>query len=461
MNNLNLIKYFNTEEIQKIFNLRISKSKSKGIDKRSFKSYNKLQKEDLFLEIQYKIENKKYKFSPYLELLRIKRRNANPRMISIPTVKDKIVLSILKDVLHDLFPESINKDQPNSYIKKIKDFIKENRNEELFFLKTDISQFYDKIDRKKLKKKVKKKITDRFFINILFNSVENPTVPSNYQKKDIEDYRTKKGVPQGLPISNILAQIYLNDFDKSFINLIDDDTLYLRYVDDILIISKIDCDENFEKIKLLLKDIGLKINPDKTYIGKLEDSVEFLGYQISKKPITISKRTIENQINKIAGKITWFKKGLENPKARPEKYHDNLKGFRNRFLIEVNEIITGSKSENKNYGWLFYYIEVDDITVFFKLDSIIENMIKKISFFQNKVPKKLKKTSKAYLEIKHNQDSDYINNYDNFKTIKQKEKLLKEVDMLDESEHEQGEIEAMFEYYKNRNLNNLKEDLGY
>lgn len=461
MNSFSLIKYFSIEEINKIFDLRISKSKSKGIDKRSFRSYNNLQKEALFLEIKQKIENKKYKFSPYLELLRIKRRNVNPRMISIPTVKDKIILSILKNVLHDFFPESINKDQPNSYIKKIKNFIKENQNEDLFFLKTDISEFYDKIDRKKLKQKVKKKITDRFFINILFNSIENPTVPSNYQKKDIKDFRTKKGVPQGLPISNILAQIYLNDFDQSFINLIDDDTIYLRYVDDILIISKIDCDEKLEKIKLLLKDIGLKINPDKTYKGKLDDSVEFLGYQISKKSITISKRTIENQINKIAGKITWFKKGLENPRARPEKYHTDLKGFRDRFLREVNEIITGSKSENKNYGWLFYYIEVDDISVFYKLDSVIEGMIKKVSFFQNRVPKKLKKTSKAYIEIKHNQDSDYINNYDKFKTIKQKEKLLKEVDMLDENEHDQTEIEMMFEYYKNRNLNNLKEDLGY
>jgi hypothetical protein len=297
---------------------------------------------------------------------------------------------------------------------------------------------------------------------LLFNSIENPTVPSNYLKKEKEDFITKKGVPQGLPISNILAQIYLYDFDISFVKSINQETLYLRYVDDILIISRTDCNVYLEKIKEMLFEIGLKINNDKTYFGKLEDTVEFLGYEISDKPISISKRTIENQINKIAGKITWFKKGLENPKARPEKYFNDLKGFRLLFLREVNEIITGSKSEKKNYGWLFYYIEVDDLSVFHKLDNIISHMIKKISFFNYKVPKSLKKTAKAYIEIKHNQDSDYINNYDKFKTLKQKEKLLQDVAQLEDKKvYSDKEIEMLFQHYKNRNLNNLKEKFEY
>jgi RNA-directed DNA polymerase len=462
MNNLNLNKYFVLEEMKEIFKIKISKSKSKGIDKKSFNSYNILEKENLFLDIKKQINEKKYKFSPYLELLRIKRRDTNPRMISIPTVKDKIVLSILKNILHEYFTESINKDQPNSYIKKIKNFIKKNQNSELFFLKTDISQFYDKINREKLKKKVKNKITDRFFINLLISSIENPTVPSNYKKTDTDYYRSKKGVPQGLPISNILAQIYLNDFDVLMIKYIDNDTLYLRYVDDILIISKTNCDEKLEKIKILLKEIGLKVNQAKTYVGKLDDTVEFLGYQISKNPISISNRTIENQINKIAGKITWFKKGVINKNARPDKFKEDIKGFENLFIKEVNEIITGTKSDDKNYGWLFYYIEVDDIKVFHKLDNIISNMIKKIPYFKNKAPSKLKKTAKAYFEIKHIQDSDYIFNYNKYKTAKQKEKLLKEVAQLDDNKkYTNEEIEMQFEYYKNRNINNLKENFEY
>ena len=91
-------------------------------------------------------------------------------------------------------------------------------------------------------------------MNLLFDSIENPTVPSNYQRKDIKNYITKKGVPQGLPISNILAQLYLNDFDSSIVNILDKDTLYLRYVDDLLIISKTDTNEKLVTIKDLLKE---------------------------------------------------------------------------------------------------------------------------------------------------------------------------------------------------------------
>lgn len=246
------------------------------------------------------------------------------------------------------------------------------------------------------------------------------------------------------------------------IKYIDNDTLYLRYVDDILIISKTNCDEKLEKIKILLKEIGLKVNQAKTYVGKLDDTVEFLGYQISKNPISISNRTIETQINKIAGKITWFKKGVINKNARPDKFKQDIKGFENLFIKEVNEIITGTKSDDKNYGWLFYYIEVDDIKVFHKLDNIISNMIKKIPYFKNKAPSKLKKTAKAYFEIKHIQDSDYIFNYNKYKTAKQKEKLLKEVAQLDDNKkYTNEEIEMQFEYYKNRNINNLKENFEY
>lgn len=133
MNNLNLNKYFVLEEMKEIFKIKISKSKSKGIDKKSFISYNVIEKENLFLDIKKQINEKKYKFSPYLELLRIKRRDTYPRMISIPTVKDKIVLSILKNILHEYFTESINKDQPNSYIKKIKNFIKKIKTPNYFF----------------------------------------------------------------------------------------------------------------------------------------------------------------------------------------------------------------------------------------------------------------------------------------------------------------------------------------
>lgn len=456
-------KYFSNSSLEEIFNFKIIKNKSKGIDKRTHRSYSeKTVRTELFLAIQTKISSEKYRFSPYLELLRIKSRKSIPRMISIPTVRDKIVLQALKNYLHDFFPDCINKEQPNSYIRKLKNFIKINKNEEIFYLKTDIHQYYDTIDRKKLKKYIEEKSKNQYINDLVFSAIKNPTVPANYKRSNIDLYKLKKGIPQGLPISNILAQIYLRDFDVFIFEMIDKNTLYLRYVDDILILSTNECSDYLNNIKEKAKKLGLKLNTDKTILGKLSESIDFLGYLITDTNASISKQTIENQINKIAGKITWFKKGIENPNYRPIKYREDTRGFSKQFIKEVNEIITGSRSENKNYGWLFYYIEVDDISVFYKLDSSIAHMIKKIGFFEGKVPSQLKKTVTAYNEIKYNQDSNYINDYTKYKTVKQKEKLLKEFSQLNEQkDYSNEEIENLFEDYKNKKIKLLNEDIVY
>lgn len=455
--------YFSISFLEKIFNDKIIKNKSKGVDKITYRHYSEKKiRDELFTIIQTKINSKKYKFSPYLELLKIKRRDSVPRMLSIPTVRDKIVLQSLKNYLHEVFPDCINKNQPNSYIRKIKKFIEEHKNNEIFYLKTDIQNYYDTINRNKLKKNIKDKSKVQYLNNLLLMAIENPTVPASFSRDKIDLYKTKKGIPQGLPISNILAQIYLQNFDYSIFSIIDKNTIYLRYVDDIVILSINDCNKYLNEIKIKAKEIGLNLNKDKTRIGKLSESIDFLGYRITNTNISISKQTIEKQINKIAGKITWFKKGLETSNNRPAKYKENLKGFSKQFIKEINEIITGSKSEGKNYGWLFYYIEVDDISVFYKLDNIIGNMLKKIDFFNNKIPSQLKKTVKAYNEIKYNSGSTYINDYSKYKTIKQKEKFLKEFSKIEEEkDYSNDEISNIFDDYKNKNLKFLNEDIIY
>lgn len=85
------------------------------------------------------------------------------------------------------------------------------------------------------------------------------------------------GIPQGLPISTVLANIYLLDFDKEVIDevVLKSGGFYRRYSDDILIICKLDEAERINKfiINCILKS-GVEISTGKTekYLFKyLED----------------------------------------------------------------------------------------------------------------------------------------------------------------------------------------------
>lgn len=460
----NYFTYFDIINLEKNFKNKVRKNNSKGIDKRNSKSYDLVELTELYLNINNKIINDSFSFSPYLELLKVKNRTTPPRLISIPTVKDKIVLTSLKNILHDEFPECINKNQPNCYINKIKKFTLNNKSENYYFTKIDINKFYDEIDRKILLKKLKLKIKNKAILNLILKSINTPTVPSNYYKNDIGQYYQTKGIPQGLPISNILAQIYLNEFDdyvKSFIN--ENETIYLRYVDDILIIST----NNEKDWKCFLKnrlkkELKLVLNENKTELGIWDKSISYLGYLISPNIISISNKTIENQINKIAGKITWFKKGSINKLNRPYNLQDDDIAFEKKFIKEVNTIITGSKSLKKNYGWIFYFIELNDITVLFRLDNIIENMILNCKYFNKRNIKKIKKTVLAYFEIKHNSNTNYINNYDSLTTPKQKEKYLKSIGFLDKnSKYDAENIEIKFNDYLQLSLKDIDDGFKY
>ena len=50
---------------------------------------------------------------------------------------------------------------------------------------------------------------------LIKRAVESPIMPKGYRKSDLKKHEVDaKGIPQDLAISNILASIYLSDFDK-------------------------------------------------------------------------------------------------------------------------------------------------------------------------------------------------------------------------------------------------------
>jgi retron-type reverse transcriptase len=106
---------FSYTNLESCFDKKVAKVKSKGIDKKSANSFKKDKENELKI-LEKKIQSGTFTFSPYLELLRVKRRDANPRMLSLPTIRDRIVLSTLKEILHIEFSDCVNKSLPNSYI---------------------------------------------------------------------------------------------------------------------------------------------------------------------------------------------------------------------------------------------------------------------------------------------------------------------------------------------------------
>ncbi len=83
--------YFTIRSLNEIYKDRIRLNTTKGIDRLSGVQFEKQAKSHIKI-IHEKCFKGTYKFSPYLELLRPKGRGKYPRVLAIPTVRDRIVL---------------------------------------------------------------------------------------------------------------------------------------------------------------------------------------------------------------------------------------------------------------------------------------------------------------------------------------------------------------------------------
>lgn len=127
----------------------------------------------------------------------------------------------------------------------------------------------------------------------LLERIENHQGVPQYIKKHIENilssyralYGISRGIPEGIASSAALAEIYFQRFDQQVLK--DNHVvLYLRYVDDIVIIVDRTADEGFSlKIRQLITDLDLRVNDKKSkeihHPINSETTIEYLGYKFS------------------------------------------------------------------------------------------------------------------------------------------------------------------------------------
>jgi RNA-directed DNA polymerase len=449
---------FQINSLNKIYDEKFKSSKTKGIDRLSGIKFENRAKEHIRI-IHKKCMGGTYKFSPYLELIQSKGRGKFPRVLAIPTVRDRIVLNALKNILFQIFPECVQRKLANTYIYDIERFTGEISPSHIGVYRTDIKNFYDSINREKLFDKLKTRIKSKKLLNLIKKAVERPVVPKNYNREDLKKYFNNKGIPQGLSISNILASIYLNDFDKS---LEQDKSIdvYYRYVDDILVfVSK----EKLNDIELLIENkmtsLDLQLNKDKTYKNDGNEVFEYLGYRFQLPEVTVRESTVEKFIQSLAAKFSNY---IHNKKRILKKTKENNYGvdkLKDSFVLDLNEKITGAISENKRYGWIFYFNEITDMKLLHKIDNIIANFFKRLDDFNRIPPPNLKKISRAFFEAKYSPEGGYIHNYNKYESREQKERFLLERCKINRNEHYSDEkIHDLYEFHKRNNLSELEKD---
>ncbi|MCM1139459.1 MAG: RNA-directed DNA polymerase [Muribaculum sp.] len=364
--------YIKGIDFLKLYDEKILPKKGGGRDHISPSKYrdNFIKEKDWILE---KCKAGEYRFSPYAEKLVLKGRGKNPRVLSIPNVRDRFVLALLNGYLGECM--GIKRETPNRYIYRLAQYLSDKRNdgETVFFLKADISAFYDNINHSLLSRCLSKKI-DAVALKLVMAAITTPTLCDG-QRQDHES--NLLGVPQGLSISNILAEIYFDGVHrqlKSHFSL----GLFLRYVDDILIADTVQ--QDFEEIvscSIKSHNLGLSLSAAKTKKGIVGvDVLEFIGYRIFGDIISIRESNRNRFSNRLVRRCHQIRNQFNDSSLRPRYIKDDDE-FVSFARIDLNLLISGFKVKRHNYGWIAYFQQMNDLCILYQFDRLVKKSLGK------------------------------------------------------------------------------------
>lgn len=395
-----------------------------------------------------------YEFSPYRESLVLKGRNKKPRVLSVPSMRDRLVLGVLNKYLQEVFPDAVSHEVPNQCINEVSRFMAERTSLPLWYFKTDIKGFFDELDLDMLYEKLETKLDTNILI-LVRKAIDTVTLADGECHKGLRSLHRKRGVPQGLAISNILAGIYMREFDQTFNGSSSPVALYKRYVDDIFILSDSEITQDFVdqfKVELILKGSTLRLSADKTQFGRLGEShVHYIGYSIqSALSISILPKNVQNYLDRLSRLITRYRGQKANPSFRP-RFISKDSDFESYYVYKINQKLAGLKISNHLYGWMPYFQASTDLHLLYKLDAIIHK-----KFLRGcGIEAKILHLPVVYWDIKKHAGNHTLTDFDEISDPTQMRAYLAKVGMINKDiDYTDDEIKNIFFAH----LEHLKKD---
>ena len=209
-------------------------------------------------------------------------RRAEHRPLGIPTVRDRVVQTALRNVLEPIFERDFHE---HSYgfrpqrgcrdaLRRVEELLKAGHH---VVVDADFQSYFDSVPQSPLLKLVQSRVSDSKVLELVSAFLSQEIMEGT------STWTPERGAPQGAVISPLLSNIYLDPLDHLMAARGHE---MVRYADDLVILCRTEAEAN-QALALLEEwssGAGLSLHPEKTRLvdASQPGGFDFLGYHFER-----------------------------------------------------------------------------------------------------------------------------------------------------------------------------------